>query len=179
MEYTSNLDTHLKLALRAQSRFAEVNMSNNHYLLTDDTGVDPMGARRISNKRTLATLPGIRDELTQSLLKLADGGGEIDVLKVQADVLAELLESTALKYLLSLNDAVRIKETRSRDAAITFGVLFDKARLLRGEPTAIYSHQDEKKLDEMGALILAEMRRRGIPIEGISALESTVAEAKR
>ncbi len=53
-----------------------------------------------------------------------------------------------------------------KDLAISAGIMVDKARLLKGEPTTIYRHEDVRKLDELGAALMKEMKRRGITIEG-------------
>ncbi len=50
--------------------------------------------------------------------------------------------------------------------AIAWGILTDKTRLAKGEPTAIYRHEDVRQLDELGAALMKEMTRRGIAIEG-------------
>ncbi len=52
-----------------------------------------------------------------------------------------------------------------RDLAVSAGVLIDKARLLKGEPTAITRFQDIKRLDEVGKLLHDEMERRGLLID--------------
>ena len=77
-----------------------------------------------------------------------------------------MVESTALKVLLAMGDPDRLAEAKEHQLAISFGVLVDKARLLRGEPTAIYRTEDVRKLDELGAALMKEMARRGITIDG-------------
>ncbi len=94
------------------------------------------------------------------------GGQKVTLLELRKQLLIELVESTALKVLLAMGDPDRLAEAKEHQLAISFGVLVDKARLLKGEPTAIYRHEDIRKLDELGAAIMSEMKRRGISIEG-------------
>ena len=93
-------------------------------------------------------------------------GQVITLLELRKQLLIELIDSTALKVLLAMGDSDKLAEAKEHQLAISFGVLVDKARLLKGEPTAIYSHKDAKKLDELGVALMSEMKRRGITIEG-------------
>ena len=103
----------------------------------------------------------------KQLEKIVDiGGQKITLLELRRQSLIELIESTAVKVLLEMGDPDRLAEAKEHQLAISFGILVDKARLLRGEPTAIYRHEDIRKLDELGAAIMSEMKRRGISIEG-------------
>ena len=56
-----------------------------------------MTSRPRNSNEPLTKTSVVRDEPTQSLLKLADGDGNNNVLEIRVEVLAELLESTALK----------------------------------------------------------------------------------
>ncbi len=94
------------------------------------------------------------------------GGREVTVLQVKKQQLLDLVDSAALKLLLALDDPKRIEKATVQQLSVAFGVLIDKARLLRGEPTAIYRHEDVRKLDELGVALMKEMERRGITVEG-------------
>ncbi len=85
--------------------------------------------------------------------------------KVKREELINLFEDRALRCGLYMDD-FSMAGAGLKDLAISAGIMTDKARLLKGEPTAIYSHKDMKKLDELGAALIKEMNRRGITIDG-------------
>ena len=102
----------------------------------------------------------------KQLEKIVDiGGQKVTLLELRKQSLIELMESTALKVLLARGNPDRLAEAKEHQLAISFGILVDKVRLLRGEPTAICRHEDIRKLDELGAAIMSEMKRRGITID--------------
>lgn len=68
-----------------------------------------------------------------------------------------------------LDDKV-MSEASARDLMLGLGVMVEKRQLLRGEPTAIVTDLERKKLNELLPALIAESRRRGLTIEG----ESTV-----
>ena len=53
-----------------------------------------------------------------------------------------------------------------KDLAATFGILIDKAQLLRGQPTAIFDVNHRKRIEELLPQLHAEAKRRGLTIEG-------------
>ncbi len=85
--------------------------------------------------------------------------------KVKREELIDLFEDRAQRCLFYMDD-FSMAGAAVKDLAISAGIMTDKARLLKGEPTTIYSHQDIRKLDELGAALMKEMKRRGIWIEG-------------
>ena len=85
--------------------------------------------------------------------------------KVKSEELIGLLEDRAQRCLFYMDD-FSMAGASVKDLAISTGIMTDKARLLKGEPTAIYGHEDSRKLDELGAALMKEMKRRGITIEG-------------
>ena len=93
-------------------------------------------------------------------------GKVVTLLELKKQLLIELIDSTALKVLLAMGDPDKLLEVKEQQLAISFGILVDKSRLLKGEPTAIYSHEDMRKLDDLGVALMKEMKRRGITLEG-------------
>ena len=63
-----------------------------------------------------------------------------------------------------LDREVLAKET-GRGLAQIISILTDKMQLLQGEPTAITKIEDVRKLDEISALLLKEVNRRGIVLD--------------
>ena len=44
-------------------------------------------------------------------------------------------------------------------------VLLGTRQLIKGQPTSIIGHGEQKKLDELGHLLLAELKRRGLSVK--------------
>ncbi len=84
---------------------------------------------------------------------------------MKREELITLFEDRAQRCLFYMDD-FSMAGAGLKDLAISAGIMTDKARLLKGEPTTIYRHQDIRKLDELGAALMKEMKRRGITIEG-------------
>lgn len=64
-----------------------------------------------------------------------------------------------------LDDKV-MSEASARDIMLGMGVLIEKRNLLRGEPTAIISDLERKKLNELLPALISEAQRRGITLNG-------------
>lgn len=64
-----------------------------------------------------------------------------------------------------LDDKV-MAEASARDLMLGIGVLIEKRNLLRGEPTAIISDHDRKKVHELLPMLMAEARRRSVTVDG-------------
>ncbi|MGE0373006.1 MAG: hypothetical protein AB7Q01_14145 [Gammaproteobacteria bacterium] len=60
-----------------------------------------------------------------------------------------------------------------RDVAYVADRLFNMRQLIRGEPTAITTVDDRRKLNELLPLVLKEAARRGVTIEGTARLVNT------
>ncbi|MCZ6592678.1 MAG: sigma factor-like helix-turn-helix DNA-binding protein [Alphaproteobacteria bacterium] len=85
--------------------------------------------------------------------------------KVKREELINLFDDRAQRCLFYMDD-FSMAGAAVKDLAISAGIMVDKARLLKGEPTTIYRHEDVRKLDELGAALMKEMKRRGITIDG-------------
>jgi len=81
----------------------------------------------------------------------------------------EILEMLGKKIDLAafyLDDKV-MSEASARDIMLGLGVLIEKRNLLRGEPTAIISDHERKKLHELMPALLAEAKRRNaVTVDG-------------
>lgn len=91
----------------------------------------------------------------------------------------EILEMLGKKIDLAafyLDDKV-MAEASARDIMLGIGVLVEKRNLLRGEPTAIISDHERKKLHELLPALLEEGRRRAaLTVEG-QVTEKTIGPA--
>ena len=58
-----------------------------------------------------------------------------------------------------------LAEGAARDLAVTFGILFDKGQLLRGEPTQVRTYEQRERIHELIPALLNEAKRRGITID--------------
>lgn len=85
-----------------------------------------------------------------------------DVGEVSDEDLAVSARVQAMKTLWYLANNPEVwTRSSGKDLASIFGILIDKSQLLRGEPTQITRLEDVKKLDELGVMLQAEMKRRG------------------
>ena len=105
-------------------------------------GVDPRAMERL-----VARLQGRSLSAKGGRLKLSDQ----ELLALIDDGLAR-----AFQFL----DDFALGQATARDVAVTVGVLIDKRRLLRGEPTAITKLQDMRKLDDLVEIFRKEAERR-------------------
>ena len=76
----------------------------------------------------------------------------------------QLMGEKRLEAITMMDQQVLAKET-GRGLAQIISVLTDKMQLLSNQPTAITKIEDVRKLDELGALLLREVQRRGIVLE--------------
>ena len=81
-------------------------------------------------------------------------------LKLDDQELLALIDDRLARAFAFLDDFT-LGQASARDLTVNIGILTDKRQLLRGEPTVITRLEDVKKLDELGAMLEAEMRRRG------------------
>ena len=85
-----------------------------------------------------------------------------DLHDVTDEDLAATARLEAMKTLWYLKNNPEVWTRASvKDLASVFGTLIDKSQLLRGEPTQITRLEDVKKMDELGAMLVTEMKRRG------------------
>lgn len=98
------------------------------------------------------------------------------IVEVKREELLKLLDDRAWRALKHLDDFA-LAGAGAKDLAITTGILIEKAQLIKGQPTQILSHAEREKMDDLGKRIIAEMRRRGISIDGVRTTEYAVIPA--
>jgi hypothetical protein len=72
------------------------------------------------------------------------------------DILASYLQDDVL--------VDKLEKTKLKDIIILEAILIDKLLALRGHPSSILRVEDSRKLDEVGSLILDEIKRRGLVV---------------
>lgn len=82
---------------------------------------------------------------------------------------AEIVDALNNKIDLALRymDDKTMAEASFRDLALGTSAMIEKRQLLRGEPTQIVSDAERAKLHELAPALMAEMRRRGLTVEGV------------
>jgi hypothetical protein len=85
--------------------------------------------------------------------------------EVSASELLPMID-TRLKQALQFMSPEKMAAASVRDLAVTAGILAEKRALMRGEPTQILAVDDRKKLHEMWPVIMREVARRGMTVEG-------------
>ncbi len=98
------------------------------------------------------------------------------VRKIKDEDMTLLLEDRAHRCITYIDD-FNMAGAGVRDLAVSAGVMIDKARLLKGEPTNIMRVQDIKELDELGKMLNAEMKRRGLLIDVTPEKADTAQES--
>lgn len=83
---------------------------------------------------------------------------------VKTSELIRLVEDRAWMA-VELIDRESLADLNAYQRAIIFGVLVDKARILKGLPTHIVSVEDRRQLDQVAGLLLKEMQRRGMSVD--------------
>lgn len=84
-----------------------------------------------------------------------------ELVKFKKNDLLMLLDDRIARTLQQL-DEKEIATANAYQKTLIFAILFDKAQLLRGEPTQIVSHEQRQKIDELLPLLVDEARRRGV-----------------
>lgn len=98
------------------------------------------------------------------------------VRKIKDEDMTLLLEDRAHRCITYIDD-FNMAGAGVRDLAVSAGVMIDKARLLKGEPTQITRLEDVKKLDELEEMLFAEMKRRGKLIDVTPEKADTAQES--
>jgi hypothetical protein len=128
--------------------------------------------KKIKDACDAAGLPlGVSDKLLRRM-KAKYQGVTREVRRVKSHEIAHMLEDKILmmgEYL----DETTVAAASARDLALGMSALIEKRALLRGEPTAIISDHERKKLNELGAPLLAALKRRGITLDGEFTKEVT------
>jgi hypothetical protein len=94
-------------------------------------------------------------EARQAILKRSKPPMKLDTGYFQAQV-----DETIWRILRELDD-VKVAQMNGRELAAAASTLLEKRALLRGEPTQIVRNENRGSLEAVGALLLAEMARRG------------------
>ena len=105
-------------------------------------------------------------------------GGEIDTPAKLDTALFQSLVEERLFWAMKLLTPDVIAAAGPRDLTQMISALVEKRNLLRGEPTAIVRNENRGSLEQVGQLLVQEMRRRGLSIEGLQALD-TMATQRR
>jgi len=136
-----------------------------------DAASDPMAeSQRAAIERVNAQLMacGVPDKVSQALVRRLKSKYANAVFASRELRTNEILKMLGEKIGLAafyLDDKV-LAEASARDIMLGLGVMIEKRNLLRGEPTAIISDHDRKKIHELLPALLEEGRRRGITVEG-------------
>lgn len=144
-----------------------------------DADSDPLSTVARVAKAAGLEEKAVRGLLTRVRAQYAPVLGELKAVKTSD--LIRLVEDRAWMA-VELIDRQSLAELNAYQRAIIFGVLVDKARILKGLPTHIVSVEDRRELDKVAGLLLREMERRGMVIddrgEMIDVTPGTVDEGR-
>ena len=138
-----------------------------------DAGTDPL--QKVADAFREAGLPPGTSHALLKRLRVKYYGAVSEVKNLKT---AEILELMGQKIHLALQymDDKVMADASFRDLALGTTAMIEKRQLLRGEPTAIVSDLERKKLIEMMPLLFAEGKRRGLTLDG-EVTEKTVGPA--
>lgn len=140
-----------------------------------DAATDPEA--KLKRIRDVAEAEGVPLQLTAALLRrwrarFPNTGAAMRDLKTR-DLLQMVNER--LDLTLGFMDSYTAAGASHRDLGLVAAALIEKRQLLRGEPTAIVSDLERKKLHELLPALMLEGRRRGITMDG-KVLSSVVSK---
>lgn len=118
--------------------------------------------------KQFATETGVNYSTAKALVKriqARNGQFISQVRDLKTQELSSMIGSKIHLMLGYLDDAV-VAQASARDLSMAIAQLTEKRQLLRGEPTAIISDHDRKKLHELAAPLVAALQRRGITLDG-------------
>lgn len=111
---------------------------------------------------------GIPDKLSEALvrrMRVKYAGAVYAARELRTAEITEMLGKKIDLCSFYLDDKV-LAEASARDIMLGMTALIEKRQLLRGEPTAIISDAERKKLHELLPLVIDEARRRGLTVDG-------------
>ena len=116
----------------------------------------------------MAASTGIPPRIAQALARRIEANfGPIRKELKRLTATQEVIEIESVRQmLLKYMDEVAVSGASLKDIAITYGILVDKGQLLGGKPTQVFDVNLRAKLEVLMPLYLAEMKRRGITLEG-------------
>lgn len=128
------------------------------------SGVDPAQMEMMSGMLRLARDLGMPRDVLQSLQARVLGRPDVGLAPDDTDVIAEMNRARALA--LSYLDRLSLASAPAKDLVNVVTQLTSSIQLLRGQPTQIMQVEDRRKLDELAVALHAEIKRRGLTIEG-------------
>ena len=140
----------------------ETTQSEAAGVILADAAADPL-----AKARDLAIAANLPPKMVEALLRRARRqylAPMQELRKVTQGALAAQVDDR-LAMILEQVDDLSVLEAPLRDKAYAFDRLFNTRQLMRGEPTAILSTEDRRKLNELGAALVVEMKRRGMTID--------------
>jgi hypothetical protein len=123
--------------------------------------------KKIKDACDAAGLPSGVSERLLKRMKAKYQGVTREVRRVKSHEIAHMLEDKILMMGDYLDDQV-VAAASARDLALGMSALIEKRALLRGEPTAIISDHERKKLHELLPALIEEGKRRGITLDGVA-----------
>lgn len=137
-----------------------------------EAAADPMAETQkeaIARVNEALKASGLPDKVSEALvrrLKVKYANATFAARELRTTEILEMLGKKIDHAAFYLDDKV-LSEASARDLMLGITALVEKRNLLRGEPTAIVSDHERKKLNELAPALLAEIKRRGMTLEGV------------
>lgn len=136
-----------------------------------EAGADPVSQtitaaiERFNAHLKASGLPGKVSEALVRRMRVKYANAVTATRELRTNEIIEMLGNKIDMAMFYLDDKV-LAEASARDIMLGLGVLIEKRNLLRGEPTAIISDHDRKKVHELLPALFAEAKRRSLTVEG-------------
>lgn len=121
--------------------------------------------KNLSDALTAAGMPERMKSSIIRRLQVKYHGAVSEVRNLQTRELSDMIGQKIHLMLGYLDDRVAA-EASARDLSMGIAQLVEKRQLLRGEPTQIVSDHERAKLHELAPVLMAEIKRRGLTIQG-------------
>jgi len=129
--------------------------------------MDALTDPRFGNLVAACRAAGLPDRVAEGFirrLRLKYNGITVEARNLQTRELEDMLGKKIHLAIQYMDDKV-MSEASYRDLAMGTAQLIEKRQLLRGEPTAIISDHERKKLHELLPALVAEAQRRQLTID--------------
>jgi hypothetical protein len=135
---------------------------------TMPTNIDTVKALelRINNGLSYAKIGAIQGVSAQAIHQRIKHLLPTPVTKMYQEKRADILDHVQLTMISQL-DKVRLKKMSARDAAVSFGIFYDKSRLERDQSTSIISMTDDQLDARLRDLVAREQAVDAIPVDAI------------
>lgn len=128
-----------------------------------DAATDPLD--KLAESLRVAGIPYGTAQAILKRIRVKYFGAVHEIKSLKRAELSEMLGKKIHHALFYMDDKV-FAEASYRDLALGTAALIEKKQLVDGQPTQIISDHERKKIHELAPALMAEIKRRGLTIDG-------------